>query len=272
MRPRPAATVITHGFPVGELDAASSPTGKPWVITRGMSGSCARASLARAQLPTSRPAAPRSTPQQSLLRRGSRRCRSSSDRSRTGNYRFESAGRGRSAASSGGHGVITHGFPVGELDAASSPTGKRVGDHRGDVGQLRAGESRPRATARHRDRQRRDPRRSSHCCGVDRRCRSSSDRSRTGNYRFESAGRGRSAASSGGRVITHGFPVGELDAASSPTGKGDPRGDVGQLRAGESRPRATARHRDRPPRSTPQQSLLRRGSVAAGPHPIVSNR
>ena len=33
VRPRPAATVITHGFPVGELDAASSPTGKPWVIT-----------------------------------------------------------------------------------------------------------------------------------------------------------------------------------------------------------------------------------------------
>ena len=85
---------------------------------------CARASLARAQLPDET-AAPRSTPQQSLLRRGSRRCRSSSDRSRTGNYRFESAGRGRSAASSGGAGVITHGFPVGELDAASSPTGSR---------------------------------------------------------------------------------------------------------------------------------------------------
>ena len=25
--------VITHGFPVGELAASSSPTGKPWVIT-----------------------------------------------------------------------------------------------------------------------------------------------------------------------------------------------------------------------------------------------
>ena len=92
--------MITHGFPVGELAASSSPTGKPWVITRGppddrtaassgglgtgsyrfetcrmrtgsavihaaavtaaawiaalpvaMSGSCARARLARAQLP-----------------------------------------------------------------------------------------------------------------------------------------------------------------------------------------------------------------------------
>ena len=92
--------VITHGFPVGELAASSSPTGKPWVITRGnrrtrphcglvrrtqagsyrfetcrmrtgsaaihaaavtaaawiwryhhVSGSCARARLARAQLP-----------------------------------------------------------------------------------------------------------------------------------------------------------------------------------------------------------------------------
>ena len=52
MRPRPAKSrVITHGFPVGELDAASSPTGKPWVITRGDVGQCARASLARAQLP-----------------------------------------------------------------------------------------------------------------------------------------------------------------------------------------------------------------------------
>ena len=35
-RPRATARhrhVITHGFPVGELAASSSPTGKPWVIT-----------------------------------------------------------------------------------------------------------------------------------------------------------------------------------------------------------------------------------------------
>ena len=42
---RPLWRVITHGFPVGEPDAASSPTGKPWVITR--SGDVGRAARGR---------------------------------------------------------------------------------------------------------------------------------------------------------------------------------------------------------------------------------
>ena len=40
--------------------------------------------------------------------------------------------------------MITHGFPVGELDAASSPTGLRVITV-ATIGQLRAGESPPRS-------------------------------------------------------------------------------------------------------------------------------
>ena len=34
MRPRPATEVITHGFPVGELDAADSPTAASFTVGR----------------------------------------------------------------------------------------------------------------------------------------------------------------------------------------------------------------------------------------------
>ena len=200
MRPRPA-TVITRLRSANST--ASSPTGSrgdhPCVGQLRAGESRPRATARH------RDRQRRSTPQQSLLRRGSRRCRSSSDRSRTGNYRFESAGRGRSAASSGSRG--DHPRPVGELDAASSPTGKWV-ITRGDC----------RAVARGRVSPARNCPTSSTGTGNaitpqqsllrrgSRRCRSSSDRSRTGNYRFESAGRGRSAAASGSRrMITHGF-------------------------------------------------------------------
>ena len=141
---------------------------------------------------------------------------------------------------------------------------------RGDVGQLRAGESRPRATARHRDRQRRDPRRSSHCCGVDRGAAgphpTGLEPVTTGSSPpDEAAVRPRPAAG----VITHGFrSANSTRRVRRPGSRGDHPVAMSGSCARASLARAQPTSRPATPRSTPQQSLLRRGSRgAAGPHP-----
>ena len=129
------------------------------VITLSMSGSCARASLARATARHHFPATPRSTPQQSLLRRG--RCRSSSDRSRTGNYRLsppdEAAVRPRPAATGDHPRLPGRRTRRGEFADREAPVAMSGGCARASLA---------RAQLPDHDRQRRDPRRSSHC-GVD---------------------------------------------------------------------------------------------------------
>ena len=207
--------MITHGFPVGELDAASSPTGSLVItvidvgqlragesrpaqlpdIATGSAAIHAAAVTAAAWIaalphptglePVTTGSSPPDRPQCGLVRRPQ---------------------------------VITHGFPVGELDAASSPTGKAVGQSPWRNRAVARGRVSPRATTRHRDRQRRDPRRSSHCCGVDLALPSHPtglEPVTTGSSPpDEAAVRPRPATT---KMITHGFPVGELDAASSPT-------------------------------------------------------